>query len=110
MTLKERFLRSQHAWMIAACYSRKHPDFSRYGGLDVGVSQRWRESADEFVSDMLDTLPRRLAERQIALRNPRRPFEPGNVEWVFTSKHEGLRTPDGARLASGLSAIRQRRI
>lgn len=110
MTLKERFLKSQHAWMIGACYSPRHPDFSRYGGIDVAVAPRWRESPDAFINDMIDTLPRRLAERQLALRNPRRPFEPGNVEWVFTSKHRGLRAPDGARPASGSSLSRQRRM
>lgn len=101
-------MKTQHAWMIGACYSPKHPDFSRYGGLDVAVSTRWRESPDAFIDDMMDSLPRRLAERQLALRNPRRPFEPGNVEWVFTSKQRGLRAPDGVRPAVS-SVARQRR-
>lgn len=95
MTIKERFLKQQHAWMIGACYSRKHTDFHRYGGLDVSVSPRWRECLDTFMNDMIDTLPRSLAERRLALVNPRRPFEPGNVEWIFISKHRGLRAPDG---------------
>ena len=74
------------------------------------LSPRWRESPDAFINDMMDSLPRRLAERQLALRNPRRPFEPGNVEWVFTSKHRGLRAPDGARPGTGSSLSRQRRM
>ncbi len=97
MTIKERFLKQQHAWMIGACYSRKHPDFHRYGGVDVSISPRWKNSVETFVNDMIDTLPRGLSERRMALRNPRRPFEPGNVEWVFASKHYGLRAPDGTR-------------
>ena len=108
MTIKERFLKQQHAWMLGACYSRKHPDFHRFGGVDVSISPRWKDSVETFVNDMIDTLPRSLSERRMALRNPRRPFEPGNVEWVFAIKHYGLRAPDGTR--PDMADVRARRV
>ena len=98
MTLKERFLRKQHEWMLGACYSNSHKDYVRYGEMGVAVDPRWQNSFETFAEDLLPTLPRSLSDRKIALKNRRRPFEFENVEWVFTSKESG-----GVQLRDGRS-------
>lgn len=40
------------AMMKRRCYNPDDADFANYGGRGISVSERWRDSYDNFVSDM----------------------------------------------------------
>lgn len=49
-----RFPREYAAWedMIARCYDPTHPEYPNEGGRGIQVCERWRDSFDNFLTDM----------------------------------------------------------
>jgi hypothetical protein len=97
MTPRERFLREQYRWMMKAVTSKAHPDFERFGNVGITIDDAWRSSFDLFAKDLLSSLPRSLARRQLLLKPRARRFDVDSIEWGYQSKLVGvkLRTLEG---------------
>jgi hypothetical protein len=65
---KERFLRLEHAWMLAT------GEF---------VTSEWRYSVDRFVADLLDMTYSRKAGRYLSPRDRTLGYARDNVEFHF---------------------------
>jgi hypothetical protein len=48
--------REYHSWraMVARCTNEKRPDYDHYGGRGIKVCDRWRNSFEDFYTDMGD--------------------------------------------------------
>lgn len=64
--------------MIARCYRPANNSYKRYGAKGVTVCQRWRDSFDDFVSDVG---PRPSLSHSIDRKDNARGYEPDNVQW-----------------------------
>lgn len=75
-----------HAWhdAIQRCYNTEHHGFSHYGGKGVTVCDRWRDSFENFLSD-LGICPETYSLDRI---QPDGNYEPSNVRWA-SSKEQG---------------------
>lgn len=53
-TTNRRIPKQYHAWagMIARCYNPNHKGYKDYGARGIGVVDRWRNSYENFISDM----------------------------------------------------------
>jgi len=73
--------RTYESWcnMIQRCTNPKHPDFASYGGSNVMVCSRWRESFAAFLADMGTCPPTLEIDRW---PNNKGNYEPGNCRWA----------------------------
>jgi hypothetical protein len=69
------------AWnsMKSRCYSPRYANYEKYGGMGVGVSERWLKY-ENFLADM----GRKPTPEHTLDRFPNREgnYEPGNVRWA----------------------------
>lgn len=72
--------------------SKTHPDHDRFGKAGITIDDAWLASFDRFAADVLPTLLRSLAKRQLLLKPRARRFAVGSVEWGYVSKLGGLKT------------------
>lgn len=72
------FYKSYHH-MIERCYNPKTKDFDNWGGRGISVCPRWKESFENFKTDMLETwAPGLTIERKDVDGN----YEPSNCTWI----------------------------
>lgn len=88
-----KYLRPEYtAWenMIQRCYNEKHPSYSYYGERGISVCDRWKNSSDNFLSDMGP----RPTEDHTLDRYPNNDgnYEPGNCRWaIMTDQMRNMR-------------------
>jgi hypothetical protein len=78
--------------MIKVVTSETHPQFEKFGRIGITIDEAWRASFDRFAEDLLPTLPRSLAGRQLLLKPRARRFDVDSIEWGYESKLVGLKT------------------
>ena len=74
--------------MLMRCYNPKRRYFRYYGGRGITVCDRWRNSFDDFLSDMG---PRPSLEYSIDRINNNGNYEPGNCRWILKSEQSKKR-------------------
>ena len=80
--------------MIGRCYRPSQPDYDSYGGRGIEVCSRWRESFNNFVTDM----GVRPDGTSIDRKNVDGNYEPGNCQWSTNkeqqnNKRNSIRVP-----------------
>lgn len=65
--------------MIARCHNPQSKDYFKYGKRGIRVCQRWRESAEAFISDIG---PRPSPKHSVDRINNDGDYEPGNCRWA----------------------------
>jgi hypothetical protein len=63
--------REYRSWqsMKARCYYQGNPEYHRYGGLGVTICERWRDSFENFLADLVH--PSGIEGLIILARGPR---------------------------------------
>lgn len=69
--------------MINRCHYEKYPERHFYGGRGISVCKRWRESFENFLTDMGEPAPHLSIDRIDTNGN----YEPGNCRWA-TAKQQ----------------------
>lgn len=69
------------AWgnMIQRCTNAKHPSYHNYGGRGITVCQRWRESFENFLTDMG---ARPSSSHSLERQNNELGYSPTNCVWA----------------------------
>ena len=85
--------------MIGRCYRSSQPDYENYGGRGITVCQRWRDSFQNFLTDMGE----RPAGLTLDRKNVNGNYEPGNCVWSSNktqqnNKRLSLRIPFNGEL------------
>ena len=72
--------KTYNSWraMKDRCYSKKHSEFKRYGDVGILVCERWKNSYENFLTDMGE----RPEKHSIDRINPFGNYEPSNCRWV----------------------------
>lgn len=65
--------------MKRRCGDPKFKDFPKYGGLGIGVCDRWANSFIHFLADMGERPSR---DHSIDRLNPSKGYEPNNCRWA----------------------------
>lgn len=77
------------AWhnMIRRCYDPKDISYPKYGGRGIGVCDRWRNSFENFYSDVSGSHKKGLSLDRYPNQNGN--YEPSNFRWA-TAKQQAL--------------------
>lgn len=70
--------------MISRCHRPNHPKYPTYGGKGIFVCDRWRESFDNFLSDMGE----RPSGTTIDRINGRLGYSPENCRWATIGQQQ----------------------
>jgi hypothetical protein len=75
-----RRTKTYNSWraMKDRCYSKGHKEYKRYGAVGIEVCDRWRNSYENFLSDM----GRRPDKHTLDRINPYGNYEPTNCRWA----------------------------
>ncbi len=78
--------RAYMAWqhMIRRCYSSRTYNYHNYGGRDIKVCMRWRESFEEFLHDMGEPEKGMSLDRKDNNSN----YTPDNCRWATNSEQQ----------------------
>jgi len=77
MTNAEQAAYIHYAGMVKACYCKKCPPYRKVGARGIGMSKRWRESFQQFYTDMGPPQAGQTLQR----KNSAGPFNKDNVYW-----------------------------
>jgi len=93
------YTREYHSWasMIARCTNKKHLNYGDYGSRGIKVCDRWRNSFENFYTDMGDMPPSMSLDRIDNSGD----YEPDNCRWA-TAKEQSRNKRDN-RLIEGKS-------
>jgi len=69
--------------MVDRCHNPRAHGFKNYGGRGIVVCSRWRESFDDFVSDVGERPSRK---HSLDRKDNDGNYEPGNVRWATRSE------------------------
>jgi len=88
--------REHRAWkaMKERCHYPQHRGWKHYGGRGITVCERWRDSFDQFLSDV-GRCPPGLTLDRIDVNGH---YEPGNVRWATWSQQALNKRPRTSRL------------
>ena len=78
--------------MIQRCHNQNRKDFPHYGGRGIEVCARWRESFDDFLSDM----GHRPEGMSIDRIDWDKGYEPSNCRWASSGSRQGIDQITGA--------------
>lgn len=81
-----------NAWqaMIQRCENQNHAAWKNYGGRGIAVCERWRDSFENFLSDIGE---RPSDEHSLDRIDNSRGYEPGNCRWATWSTQQRNRRP-----------------
>lgn len=85
--------------MIARCKNPNHESYADYGGRGITVCERWRNSFEDFLSDVGDR-PKGLTLDRI---NNEGNYEPDNVKWATVEAQNQHRRRDIQVTVRGIS-------
>lgn len=77
--LRKEFKREYRTWkcMKARCYTASSSHFDRYGGRGITVCDRWRDSFENFLTDMGP----RPAGMTLGRKDNEQGYAPDNCQW-----------------------------
>lgn len=78
-------LRHIYRMMIKRCHNKDHHAYSRYGGRGIRVCDRWLNSYEAFLSDVM---PRPSLSHTLDRKDNEGDYEPSNVRWATRSEQQ----------------------
>lgn len=76
-----------NAWsgMIQRCENHNHVSFEDYGGRGITVCKRWKESFENFLSDVGERPSKGVSLDRVDNNGN---YEPGNVRWATPTEQQ----------------------
>ncbi len=87
-SIRQEYLREYSVWtaMKRRCYQKQFISYPYYGAKGITVCKRWRESFENFISDMG---PRPGKEYQIDRKDAKKNYTPKNCRWITKDENLG---------------------